>query len=137
MSPAPHTPEAKSGSFGPNAWLVDDMFARFKADPASVSEAWREFFADYKPVMATNAGASAATAIEVAEDAVATPLRGAAARIVDNMEASLGVPTATSVRTVPARLLEVNRQLLNEQLARTSGEKVSFCLLYTSDAADE
>ena len=126
MSPAPHTPEAKSGSFGPNAWLVDDMFARFKADPASVSEAWREFFADYKPVVATNAGASAAAAVEVAEDAVATPLRGAAARIVDNMEASLGVPTATSVRTVPARLLEVNRQLLNEQLARTSGEKVSF-----------
>ena len=42
------------------------------------------------------------------------------------MEASLGVPTATSVRTVPARLLEVNRQILNNQLARTTGAKVSF-----------
>jgi len=42
------------------------------------------------------------------------------------MEASLGVPTATSVRTVPAKLLEVNRALLNEDLARTSGGKVSF-----------
>ncbi|MGH9091384.1 MAG: multifunctional oxoglutarate decarboxylase/oxoglutarate dehydrogenase thiamine pyrophosphate-binding subunit/dihydrolipoyllysine-residue succinyltransferase subunit, partial [Acidimicrobiales bacterium] len=54
------------------------------------------------------------------------PLRGAAARIVANMEASLGVPTATSVRTVPAKLLEVNRQILNNQLARTTGAKVSF-----------
>ena len=42
------------------------------------------------------------------------------------MEASLAVPTATSVRTVPARLLEVNRLILNNQLARTTGAKVSF-----------
>ena len=56
----------------------------------------------------------------------ATPLRGAASRIVANMEASLTVPTATSVRTVPARLLEVNRLILNNQLARTTGAKVSF-----------
>src|SRR5262245_28372139 len=54
------------------------------------------------------------------------PLRGATARIVENMEASLGVPTATSVRTVPAKLLEVNRQILNNHLARTGGDKVSF-----------
>ena len=37
------------GSFGPNAWLVDDMYDRFLADPDSVSESWREFFADYRP----------------------------------------------------------------------------------------
>jgi 2-oxoglutarate dehydrogenase E1 component len=42
------------------------------------------------------------------------------------MEASLSVPTATSVRTVPAKLLEVNRAILNQHLARTSGGKVSF-----------
>ncbi|MGH9094645.1 MAG: multifunctional oxoglutarate decarboxylase/oxoglutarate dehydrogenase thiamine pyrophosphate-binding subunit/dihydrolipoyllysine-residue succinyltransferase subunit, partial [Acidimicrobiales bacterium] len=57
----------------------------------------------------------------------ATPIRGAAARIVANMTASLEVPTATSFRVVPARLLEVNRRMLNNQLARagTAG-KVSF-----------
>jgi 2-oxoglutarate dehydrogenase E1 component len=54
------------------------------------------------------------------------PLRGAAARTVENMEASLGVPTATSVRAIPAKLLEVNRQILNNQLARTGAGKVSF-----------
>jgi 2-oxoglutarate dehydrogenase E1 component len=42
------------------------------------------------------------------------------------MEASLHVPTATSVRVVPARLLEVNRKVLNNYLARTRGGKVSF-----------
>ena len=51
------------------------------------------------------------------------PLRGAAARIVENMEASLEVPTATSVRVVPAKLLEVNRQILNNQLARTGARQ--------------
>jgi 2-oxoglutarate decarboxylase len=56
----------------------------------------------------------------------ARPLRGAASRLAANMTASLGVPTATSVRVVPAKLLEVNRQILNNQLARTTGAKVSF-----------
>jgi len=56
----------------------------------------------------------------------ATPLRGVAVKIVENMEASLGVPTATSVRTMPAKLLEINRQILNNHLARTRGGKVSF-----------
>ena len=57
----------------------------------------------------------------------ATPLRGAAGRIAANMTASLGVPTATSFRMVPARLLEVNRRILNNQLSRTgSAGKVSF-----------
>ncbi|MGH3848147.1 MAG: multifunctional oxoglutarate decarboxylase/oxoglutarate dehydrogenase thiamine pyrophosphate-binding subunit/dihydrolipoyllysine-residue succinyltransferase subunit, partial [Pseudonocardiaceae bacterium] len=55
------------------------------------------------------------------------PLLGAAARIARNMELSLGVPTATSVRVIPARLLEVNRTILNNHLSRTgTAGKVSF-----------
>jgi 2-oxoglutarate dehydrogenase E1 component len=42
------------------------------------------------------------------------------------MKASLAVPTATSVHPVPAKLLEVNRQVINNQLGRTTGGKVSF-----------
>lgn len=53
-------------------------------------------------------------------------IRGAAARLVENMNASLSVPTATSVRDIPARLLEVNRQIINKHLARTGGGKISF-----------
>src|SRR2546421_5803170 len=42
------------------------------------------------------------------------------------MEASLAFPPATSVRAVPAKLLEINRQILNNHLTRTRGGKVSF-----------
>ncbi len=163
------------GAFGPNAWLVDDMYEEYRSDPASVSESWREFFHDYLPPGATPNGtptlaaalplssppvapafvapaaspatspaasptASPATSTPTPSPAPATPsagttepsgdhavaLRGAAARIADNMEASLGVPTATSVRSVPARLLEVNRAMVNQHLVRLSGARVSF-----------
>ena len=35
--------------FGPNDWLVDEMYRKFRDDPSSVSESWQEFFADYRP----------------------------------------------------------------------------------------
>jgi 2-oxoglutarate dehydrogenase E1 component len=54
------------------------------------------------------------------------PLRGAAARVVANMNASLEVPTATSVRAVPAKLLADNRVVINNHLRRARGGKVSF-----------
>ena len=55
-----------------------------------------------------------------------TPIRGVAARIVENMENSLSVPTATSFRNVPAKLLEVNRKAINSYRERTGQAKVSF-----------
>jgi 2-oxoglutarate dehydrogenase E1 component len=55
-----------------------------------------------------------------------TPLKGAAARVVANMETSLTVPTATSVRAVPAKLLADNRTVINNHLRRSRGGKVSF-----------
>ncbi|HEY8523505.1 MAG TPA: multifunctional oxoglutarate decarboxylase/oxoglutarate dehydrogenase thiamine pyrophosphate-binding subunit/dihydrolipoyllysine-residue succinyltransferase subunit [Acidimicrobiales bacterium] len=173
-------------ALGPNAWLVDEMYEQYLADPTSVSESWRDFFTDYVPVSAPKTApaptppapapvaatapataarngaaapsapaasqataapgtarapaASQATAAPRAEAAkpappqaesgtgepVGEPLRGAAARIVANMEASLKVPTATSFRNVPAKLLEVNRRVINGYLGRTRGGKVSF-----------
>ena len=44
---------------------------------------------------------------------VLQPIRGGAVRIVENMEASLQIPTATSARTIPVRTLEENRRVLN------------------------
>jgi 2-oxoglutarate decarboxylase len=140
------------GDLGSNAGMVEDMYREYVEHPDSVSDAWREFFADYVPREGAPATATAPTATPAAPPAPApatsvpaaskpgtsgapalvlegeTPsvLRGAAARVVENMEASLKVPTATSVRTVPAKLLEINRQILNNHLARTGGGKVSF-----------
>src|SRR5262245_24088021 len=179
--------------FGPNEWVVEDMYQRYLADPAGVDPAWHEFFADYRPVLdgggpqpvpgpaagdgaagaadraatvrgtapvpsgsvaapahpaaapttpakpaapakpagpsrGPTAGAPARTAVAAppapagkpapakpaaepsrADNGATVPLRGAAARIVQNMDASLGVPTATSVRAVPAKLIADNR----------------------------
>src|SRR5262249_30267435 len=150
----PGTVRVPSTDFGPNEWLVDELYQRYLADPGSVDRAWWNFFADYPPAAAspqatTTPPASARPGQEapaqvapappeggVGGTALARPpseaalpgraevrLRGAAARAVTNMEASLGVPTATSVRAVPAKLLIDNRIVINNHLARGRGGK--------------
>ncbi len=54
------------------------------------------------------------------------PIRGVSARVVQSMEASLSVPTATSVRAIPAKLMIDNRIVINNHLKRARGGKVSF-----------
>ena len=54
------------------------------------------------------------------------PIRGVGARVVSSMEGSLTVPTATSVRAVPAKLMIDNRIVINNHLKRARGGKVSF-----------
>ncbi|WP_462186627.1 MULTISPECIES: multifunctional oxoglutarate decarboxylase/oxoglutarate dehydrogenase thiamine pyrophosphate-binding subunit/dihydrolipoyllysine-residue succinyltransferase subunit [unclassified Frankia] len=183
---APTVP-ASGPDFGPNEWLVFEIYQQFLEDPQSVSPEWREFLSDYRPgTPPASAGvaeqaATAAPSGEVSPDGeishttpvpvkpseavpsvppaasvpaaatapvpasaqpagppkqaapadrqvpgAATPLRGAAARVVSNMETSLHVPTATSVRAVPAKLLADNRIVINRHLARSSGGKASF-----------
>jgi len=128
--------ERERESFGPNQWLVEDMYRRYQENPKAVSEPWQEFFEGYTPVSGKprppappatpppSHPSSTGPATPAAQED-ATPLKGVAARIVENMEASLGVPTATSVRTIPAKLLEENRRVINRYLADKGG-KVSF-----------
>jgi 2-oxoglutarate dehydrogenase E1 component len=136
--------------FGPNSWLVDEMYEQYLADPESVAEAWREFFADYRPgaapprptvaspvvaapiasqpvIPASTAPKTPVTqAAPIPADLVPEPIRGAGVAIVNNMERSLSVPTATSIRHIPAKLLEVNRKQINLYRERTGQAKVSF-----------
>ena len=165
---ATESPESRLAEFGPNEWLVDEIYEQFLADRSSVDPAWWEFFEgytppDYSPVASGRVAPASAepTVVVTAPPAVpvqptaapevepvpathlapggtslpATPpadqpetrvLKGPAARVVDNMEASLTVPTATSVRSVPAKLLMDNRTVINNHLARGRGGKVSF-----------
>ncbi|HKP85489.1 MAG TPA: multifunctional oxoglutarate decarboxylase/oxoglutarate dehydrogenase thiamine pyrophosphate-binding subunit/dihydrolipoyllysine-residue succinyltransferase subunit [Blastocatellia bacterium] len=60
-----------------------------------------------------------------AETAERLAIRGPALRIAENMEASLAVPTATSQRQIPLKLLDENRRLINQHL-KASGRKVSY-----------
>ena len=176
------------GSFGPNEWLVQEMYEKYQSDPASVDKAWWDFFADFKGTPSLNGSTNSApnkpgvppipkaqqtkvvsnppvvipesvapvtlqpkiekieTPTKVATStfkpadpivkpiptlvtpsaASVEPLRGVAARVVQSMEGSLSVPTATSVRVVPAKLLIDNRTVINNHLKRGRGGKVSF-----------
>ncbi|NDJ89208.1 multifunctional oxoglutarate decarboxylase/oxoglutarate dehydrogenase thiamine pyrophosphate-binding subunit/dihydrolipoyllysine-residue succinyltransferase subunit [Mycolicibacter kumamotonensis] len=79
------------------------------------------------PAKATKAAKPAQSqAPAPAADAEVQVLRGAAAAVVKNMSTSLAVPTATSVRAVPAKLMIDNRVVINNQLKRTRGGKISF-----------
>ena len=62
---------------------------------------------------------------ESGEDQV-NVLKGMQKALASNMDASLEVPTATSVRAIPAKLMIDNRIVINSHLARTRGGKVSF-----------
>ena len=176
------------GSFGPNEWLVQEMYEKYQSDPASVDKAWWDFFADFKGTPSLNGSTNSVpnkpgvppipkaqqtkvvsnppvvipepaapvtlqpkiekieTPTKVATStfkpadpivkpiptlvtpsaASVEPLRGVAARVVQSMEGSLSVPTATSVRVVPAKLLIDNRTVINNHLKRGRGGKVSF-----------
>jgi len=82
---------------------------------------------DAKPAAGTTSrAAKPAAPTPRAVDGQVIPLRGAANAVVKNMNASLAVPTATSVRAVPAKLLADNRIVINSQLKRTRGGKISF-----------
>src|SRR5580692_6178799 len=186
---APETGSPGSGTdFGPNEWLVDELYQKYQADPGSVDRAWWNFFTDYRPkpaeppraappaqrpaaqapqapqgparqaqdgqapdgqapapgasgnasTPASPAPAKAPASAQAAGDgrpAAVAPvpagvtevrLRGAAARTAANMTTSLSVPTATSVRAIPAKLLVDNRIVINNHLGRGRGGKVSF-----------
>jgi multifunctional 2-oxoglutarate metabolism enzyme len=181
----------QASQFGPNEWLVEEMYQRFLDDPSTVDPAWHEFFADYRPAeplpqaaeapaakaaappsppsppkkaparepqasaparpaepqpngapptaprttprAGTPAKPAAGSTSQAAKPAAPAetngaviPLRGAASAVVKNMNASLVIPTATSVRAVPAKLLADNRVVINNQLRRTRGGKISF-----------
>jgi 2-oxoglutarate decarboxylase len=129
-------------SFGTNEWIVEEMYQKYLTDPTSVDPAWHDFFADYKPALETpvleKPAAPAPPPVQkpatekpkpapaVKQEGKNVVLRGVAAKIVENMDASLAVPTATSVRAVPAKLLADNRIVINNHLARGRGGKVSF-----------
>ena len=78
-----------------------------------------------QPIPAQAPVTSSIDIVEDGEDSV-TFLKGMQKSLVTNMDASLSVPTATSVRTIPAKLLIDNRIVINSHLGRTRGGKVSF-----------
>ncbi len=121
------TAEQPPSAIAANTWLVDEMYAQYITDPDSVSPTWREYLADYKPSTApATTTPPTATNGAAAGEPIGEPIRGAGAAIASNMERSLTVPTATGFRNVPAKLLEVNRSVINGYRVRSGQGKVSF-----------
>jgi 2-oxoglutarate decarboxylase len=79
-----------------------------------------------KPAPNRPAWSTPTVAPTAAAETPVTILRGAPAKVVSNMQASLEIPTATSVRAVPAKLIADNRIIINNHLRRARGGKVSF-----------
>ncbi|MGW1534048.1 multifunctional oxoglutarate decarboxylase/oxoglutarate dehydrogenase thiamine pyrophosphate-binding subunit/dihydrolipoyllysine-residue succinyltransferase subunit [Streptomyces aureus] len=78
------------------------------------------------PAPAAAAKPKAAPASEAPAGPEYVTLRGPAGAVAKNMNASLEVPTATSVRAVPVKLLFDNRIVINNHLKRARGGKISF-----------
>lgn len=131
-------------AFGSNATYVEGLLERYRSDPKLVDESWQTYFSDLLNGGAPAADASAdATAsspqpaepkapakqpapVPLAADTEPRPITGVAKKIVENMELSLSVPTATSFRTIPVKVLEENRRIINENLASQGRGKASF-----------
>src|ERR1700722_2988468 len=115
--------------FGPNQWLVDELYQRYQADPGSVDQAWWSFFADYHPepdpggpqpagqapaqaavVPATGAGSAprgaaapqAAPAVSSADDGQAARAGRSAADVATPPGGANGLGSAGPAATQPA-----------------------------------
>ena len=60
-------PDDPLSAFGPNEWLVDELYEQYLQDKNSVDKAWWAFFADYSPdgTPGPNGGNGAAPTAEV------------------------------------------------------------------------
>jgi len=142
--------ESSGPAFGINSWLEDELYLEYLNDRKAVDESWKKVFeTNGSPKPGGNAitqngngvetayssgnGVGYAAAPMVAPPAHQTvsgeqlvPLRGASARIAENMTASLSIPTATSQRVIPVKVIEENRRLLNEHRTILGKSKISY-----------
>jgi 2-oxoglutarate dehydrogenase E1 component len=143
-------------NFGANATYVETLLARWQSNPALVDESWRAYFEELigsngdaaaapqaqtgivakpqptgdgaaaKPAKTQEAKRSEPPAVAGGPEVKREVIRGAALKIVENMEASLAVPTATSQRRIPVKLLDENRRLINRHLEERVRHKASY-----------
>lgn len=136
--------------FGPNAALVEELYKQYQDSPDSVPEHWKKYFDELngQPAEAiTEKKPEPAPTPEPKEPKKkpepakkepekATPpkktgvklekLIGAPARIASNMDASLEIPTATSLRVMPVKMLVEDRNIINRHLSQRGEPKATF-----------
>ncbi len=122
-TPAPKQDPAPAAEQKPAPAAKQESGSKPTAKPRPASEAAEPAKGTTKPVAKDAPPAAPAAA---SDEPTYTTLRGIPAATAKNMDLSLTVPTATSIRTLPVKLLWDNRTVINNHLARARGGKVSF-----------
>ncbi|MBL6277560.1 multifunctional oxoglutarate decarboxylase/oxoglutarate dehydrogenase thiamine pyrophosphate-binding subunit/dihydrolipoyllysine-residue succinyltransferase subunit [Micromonospora fiedleri] len=117
MSTQQTSQENPLAGFGPNEWVVEEMYQRYLADPSSVDPAWHDFFADYRPGpgAAKGDGEGAGRSTSAAEPArkESAPAKAATATRTEPAKAEPAVktePAKTESRTAPAKTAPAKAQ---------------------------
>jgi 2-oxoglutarate dehydrogenase E1 component len=126
--------ESTPTDFGINSWLEDELYQQYLHDRKTVDESWKKVFesnGSTTPVAPANGTVarhlSAPTPqVQAAAGEQLIPLRGAAARIAENMNASLSIPLATSQRVIPVKVIDENRRIINEHRTLVGKTKISY-----------
>jgi 2-oxoglutarate dehydrogenase E1 component len=134
--------EPEQRTVGINSWLEEELYQQYVHDRREVDESWQEVFegeeepekaaaaiapAPVRPAAAVAApavGPAAPLQLSAADQLV--PLKGAPLRVAVNMNASLSVPTATSQRTIPVKVIDENRRMLNQWRDLHGKSKISY-----------
>jgi len=122
-------------SLGANAAFVEGLIRQYLKDPTLVDERWRRTFDAVTVSEKVSGGqlkversaaykSSAALTQDASERIV--PIQGPAGKIAEHMEASLSMPTATSQRQIPVKIIDENRRLINHYVDLTASGKVSY-----------
>lgn len=119
--------------FGLNAAYAEKVYGEYLQAPDSVPHEWRAWFDTALPpeqrasaVATKPKPAVAASPAATGGDDELQALTGVAGKIVKNMAESLSVPTATSTREIPVKVLEENRHAINRHQQGLHLPKVSF-----------
>ncbi len=133
--------------FGYNFGFVADLLDKYLEDHSSVSDYWQSYFSELtgngnsesiqkpgksavpkiKDKEAKSVRTTLSPTYDISEEDEPQLVTGVGARIIENMDNSLTIPVATSLRTVSVKLLEENRRIVNLQLKRINGgRKLSF-----------
>lgn len=123
--------EINPNEFGSNSWFVEYLSQQYQQHPEEISRQWQEYFDGPQPTpVITKAteqkSKSIITTVQQLQEDEVKILAGSSAKILANMEASLSIPTATSQRVIPVKLLEENRIIINYTLANRDKLKISF-----------
>jgi len=126
-----------------NSWLAEELYQEFVNNSGSVDDSWKQIFSHEPAEEITPPPVTQSVTVQSAEPAAPqapamvpalvlspaeqlVPIKGAPARIAENMTASLAVPTATSQRTIPVKVIDENRRLLNQWRELHGKSKISY-----------